>query len=98
MNRGGQSVIEERGRSRSFLYQKRGEQSEQKMNISPCSSRGQRRGAAIVAYAPWSMLGIVSSVAGTFSLSSALNHRTLTFRPKAMGQSASSHVLQIGER
>ena len=29
-----------RGRSRSFLYQKRSEQSEQKMNKSPCSSRG----------------------------------------------------------
>jgi hypothetical protein len=45
------------------------------------------------------VFGIVSSIADTFSLSSALIHRTRTLasRPKAMGQRASSHVLQIGE-
>jgi hypothetical protein len=46
-----------RGRSGSFkfLYQKRSgepEQSEPKMNNSPCSSRGQRQGAAIARYVP----------------------------------------------
>jgi hypothetical protein len=43
------------------------------------------------------IVGIVSSIADTFSLSSALIHRTLASRPKAMGQRASLHVLQIGE-
>jgi hypothetical protein len=38
------------------------------------------------------LFGIVSSIADTFLLSSALNHRTLTFRTKAMDQRASLHV------
>jgi hypothetical protein len=56
MDRGGWNVVRERKRSRlrSFLYQKRSEQREQKMNISPCSSRGQQQGAAIAGYVPWS--------------------------------------------
>jgi hypothetical protein len=44
------------------------------------------------------MFGILSRIADTFSLSSALNHRTLAIHPKAMGQRATSHELQIDER
>ncbi len=41
------------------------------------------------------LFGIVSSTAaGTFPLSSALNHRTLASLPRAMGQRTSSHILQ----
>jgi hypothetical protein len=54
--------------------------------------------AAAAAPAAECIFGIVSSIAYTFSFSSALNHRTLASRPRDMGQCKSSYVLQIGER
>jgi hypothetical protein len=50
-----EAMFRSRSRSFKFLYQKRSgepEQSEPKMNNSPCSSRGQRQGAAIAGYVP----------------------------------------------